>query len=147
MESDLQKPASIILKGSHLKNLVYYLTCSNARKERWLNKNKMCTYTINSLPIFGRPFVKLFALCYRTVVLSVCPVLTVCDIGVLWPNGWMDQDETLLTYLLTYLYVDPGHIVRWRFSSPPQRGKAPNFRPMSAVAKWVDGLRCHLVWR
>jgi len=23
--------------------------------------------------------------------LSVCPV---CDDGVLWPNGWMDQDET-----------------------------------------------------
>jgi len=23
--------------------------------------------------------------------LSVCPV---CEVGVLWPNGWMDQDET-----------------------------------------------------
>jgi len=143
MESDLQKPASIILKGSHLKNLVYYLTCSNARKERWLNKNKMCTYTINSLPIFGRPFVKLFALCYRTVVLSVCPVLTVCDIGVLWPNGWMDQNET-------WHGGRPRprpHCVRWGPSSPPQKGQTPNFRPMSAVAKWVDGLRCHLVWR
>ena len=41
--------------------------------------------------IFGRPFVKRFALCYRTVVLSVCPVF---DVGVLWPNGWTDQDET-----------------------------------------------------
>jgi len=39
--------------------------------------------------IFGR-----FVLCYQTVacpVLSVCPV---CDIGVLRPKGWMDQDET-----------------------------------------------------
>ena len=28
---------------------------------------------------------------------SVCltrRVLSVCNIGVLWPNGWMDQDET-----------------------------------------------------
>ena len=25
-------------------------------------------------------------------VLSVC--LSVCDVGVLWPNGWMDQDAT-----------------------------------------------------
>jgi len=25
---------------------------------------------------------------YRTIV---CPV---CDVGVLWPNGWTDQDET-----------------------------------------------------
>jgi len=21
-------------------------------------------------------------------------VLSVCDVGVFWPNGWMDQDET-----------------------------------------------------
>ena len=31
--------------------------------------------------------------------LSVCPVslsvcLSVCNVGVVWPNGWMDQDET-----------------------------------------------------
>ena len=41
--------------------------------------------------VFGRPFVKRFILCYQTVV---CPVLSVCDVGVLWPNGWTDQDET-----------------------------------------------------
>jgi len=50
--------------------------------------------------VFGRPFVKRFAQCYRTVVcLSVClscRVLScsVCDVGVLWPNGLTDQDET-----------------------------------------------------
>jgi len=38
--------------------------------------------------VFGRPFLKRFALCYRTVV--VLSVLPVCDIGVLWQNGWMD---------------------------------------------------------
>jgi len=48
--------------------------------------------------LFGRPFVKRFALCYRSVVLS-CPVclsvcLSVCDVGVLWPNGWPDQGGT-----------------------------------------------------
>jgi len=42
--------------------------------------------------IFGRPSVKRFALCYQTVVLL--SVLPVCNVGVLWPNGWMDQDET-----------------------------------------------------
>jgi len=41
---------------------------------------------------FGRPFVKQFALCYRSVV--CLSVLSVCDVGVLWPNGWTDQDET-----------------------------------------------------
>jgi len=48
--------------------------------------------------VFGRPFVKRFALCYRSVVcLTVCPVLSclsVCDVRALWPNGWTDQDET-----------------------------------------------------
>jgi len=39
---------------------------------------------------FGRPSVKRFALSYRTVRLSVCPV---CNVGVLWPNCWMDQNE------------------------------------------------------
>jgi len=33
--------------------------------------------------VFGRPFVKRFALCYRS-----------CDVPALWPNGWTDQDET-----------------------------------------------------
>ena len=43
---------------------------------------------------FGRPFVKQFAL-YAVGPLSVCPVCllcSVCDVGVLWPNGWMDQE-------------------------------------------------------
>jgi len=75
-------------------------------------------------PIFGRPFIKRFAQCYRTIVLSVC--LSVMSVALvycvqmvgwikmksrqhcvrwgtappifgpclLWPNGWMDQDAT-----------------------------------------------------
>ena len=40
-----------------------------------------------------------------------------------------------------------GHIVLDGDSAPPpkKRGTAPNFRPMSVVAKWLDGLRYHLV--
>jgi len=31
----------------------------------------------------------------QTVVCPFClSVLSVCDVGVLWPNGWIDQDET-----------------------------------------------------
>jgi len=71
--------------------------------------------------LFGRPFVKRFALCYRTVVLSVCPVLScpichVCNVGALWPNGWMDQDETL--------HADrprTGHIVLDGNPAPPTK--------------------------
>jgi len=72
---------------------------------------------------FRQLFVKRFALCYRT---DVCPVLwslSVCNVGVLWPNGWMDQDE-------------PWHAgrprprpycVRWRPSSPVPNGHGPQF--------------------
>jgi len=50
--------------------------------------------------IFGRPFVKRFALCYH-------PVCLVCDVGVLWPNAWTDQDETCHAGI----GFGPGHIV------------------------------------
>ena len=94
---------------------------------------------------FRRPFVKRFALYHRTAVLSVCPiylsVCPVCDDGVLSPNGSMDQDET---WHAGRPQPWP-HCVRRGPSSPsPKRGGAPNFRPISVVAKWLDGSRCHL---
>jgi len=98
-----------------------------------------------SSAIFGRPFVKRFTLCYPTVLspvcLSACPV---CDIGVLWPNaGWIKMK------LGTEVGLGPGHMVLDGDHPAPthqKRGTAPfNFPPMSDVAKWLDGLRCHLV--
>jgi len=56
---------------------------------------------------FGRPFVQWFALSYQTTI--VCPVLSDCDAGVLWPNGWTDQDET---WHVGRLWPWP-HCVRW----------------------------------
>ena len=70
---------------------------------------------------FGRPFLKWFALRYRTVVLSVrlsvCPV---CDFGALGPNGWMDQDETLHAGRLR----PRPHCVRWL--PPRKRAQSPH---------------------
>ena len=45
--------------------------------------------------------------------------------------------------------LGPGHIVLdGDPDAPPLKGHSlPNFRPKSVVAKWLDGLRCHLVWR
>jgi len=69
--------------------------------------------------IFGRPFVKWFTLCYWTIVLSC---LSVCDVGVLWPNSWMDQDKT-------WHRGGPRprpHCVRWGPASPtPQKRAQP----------------------
>jgi len=189
--------------------------------------------------VFGRRFVKRFALCCQTVVcLFVLSCLSVCDVGVLWPNGWTDQDETwragrpqpwphfvrwgptsppqkgggapefsahvccgqMAAWIKMPLgmeiglgpsdfvldddpapsqkrgqspppifgpcllwpngWMDQGgtwhgggprsrpHCARWGPSSPSPKGaQPPNFRPMSVVAKRLDGLRCHLVWR
>ena len=45
--------------------------------------------------------------------------------------------------------LGPGHIVLDEDPSPPpqKRGTAPNFPPISVAAKWLDGSRCHFVWR
>jgi len=48
-------------------------------------------------------------------------VLSVCDVGVLWPNGWMDQDETWHARR-----PRPGHIVSdWDPAPLPQKGAEP----------------------
>jgi len=65
--------------------------------------------------IFGRPFVKRFALTVVCLSVMSCPVW---NVGVLWPNGWMDQHET-------WHAGRPRpwpHCVRWGPSSPsPKR--------------------------
>ena len=83
----------------------------------WLGSNPELQYTCNQsngLPfmLFVRLFVKWFTLCYWTVV---CTVLSVCNIGVLWPNGWMDQGST---WYVGRPWPRP-HCVRWGPSPPP----------------------------
>jgi len=93
------------------------------------------------MEVFGQPFVKRFAVCYRSVI--CLSVLSVCNVGVLWPNGgWIKMK------LGVQIGLRPGHIVLdGDPAPPPQRGTAPNFRPKSVVAKWLHRSRCHLVWR
>ena len=50
-------------------------------------------------------------------------VLSVCDVGVLWPNGWMDQDETRHWGRPQ----DQPHCVRWGPSFPLPKGTHPQF--------------------
>jgi len=91
--------------------------------------------------IFGQPFVKRFALCYQTVVCLSCPVcLTFVYCGQ--TVGWIQMK------LGMQVGLGPGYIVLDGDPAPPlQRGTAPNFRHISVMAKWSDGLRCHLVSR
>jgi len=67
--------------------------------------------------------------------------LSVCDVGILWPNGWMDQDAT-------WYSGRPWprqHCVRWGLRSRPQkRGTAhssPALFGSSIVARWLDESR------
>jgi len=86
--------------------------------------------------VLGRPFVKRFALSYRIVVLSVCLSVTLvyCGQTVAW----------IKIKLGMQVDFSPGHIVLdGDPASHRKRGIAPNFRPMSVVAKRLDGLRCH----
>ena len=52
-----------------------------------------------------------------------------------WPDGWMDQDATWQGDR----FQPKRHCVRWGASSPPPKGgRAPNFWPISVMAKWLD---------
>ena len=82
--------------------------------------------------LVGRLFLKRFALAYQRP-LSVCPVLSVCGIGVLWPNGWMDQNAT---WYGSRSRPTP-HCVRWGPSSHPQMGH--NSPPLFGCLLWPNG--------
>jgi len=112
----------------------------------------------------------------------VCPVPSVFDGGVLWPNGWMDRDETwragrrlpwphcvrwdtaspslnghsppILAHICCgqkagwikmslgmEIGLSPGNFVLDGDPAPPpqKEGGAPNFWPMSIVARRLDG--------
>jgi len=89
------------------------------------------------LYFFGRPFLKWFALYYRTIVLSVCPV---CNVSALWPNDWMDNNNLICRAPEcqrlqrcwdqdeTWHAGRPRpqtHCVRWGPSSPAPKGAQP----------------------
>jgi len=70
-----------------------------------------------------------------SVCLSVFLSCPVCNVGVLWPNGLTDQDET-------WHAGRPRpwpHCVRWGLSSPSPKGHSPQFSAHILAAKWLLG--------
>ena len=74
---------------------------------------------------------------YAIRPLSVLSCLSVCDVGVLWPNAWMDQDKTWRAGRP----LPWPHCVRWRpsFLSPKGAQPSPIFGPylLCQIAGWI----------
>jgi len=86
----------------------------------------MCTVFLATVCKTVRP------ICYRTVVCLSCPV---CDVGVLWPNDWMDQDELGMQVGLGY-----SHIVLAGDPAPPPQRRHPQFSAhicCGQMAGWI----------
>ena len=72
--------------------------------------------------IIGRPFVKRFALCYRTIVLSVCPVLSSLSVTLVYCGQtacWIKMKHGIEVGL------GPGHIVLDEDPAPTPKGAQP----------------------
>jgi len=93
---------------------------------------------------FGRPFVKRFAVCYRTVVLSVCLNVTFTMVYCGQTVGWVRMS------IGTEVGLGPGHIVFDGDPAPPmERGRAaPTFEVYERAGLACVGVirgRC-LLW-
>jgi len=77
----------------------------------------------------------------RPMLLVHClSVLSVCDVGVLWPNGWMDQDET-------WRAGRPRpwpHCVRWGPCTAPQLSAHICYGQMASWIKMPLGMELGL---
>ena len=71
-------------------------------------------YADDTTSFWGRLFVKLFALCYRTVVVSVCLSVTLVHCGQ--KVGWIKIK------LGVKVGIGPGHIVLGGDPASPKRG-------------------------
>jgi len=74
-----------------------------------------------------------------------CPVcLYLCNVGVFWPNGWMDQDATRYG---GKPWPRP-HCVRWRPSSSLAKGNSslPHFSAHIALARSVISATAELLY-
>ena len=85
--------------------------------------------------VFERPFVKRFALCYRTVVLSVLSCLSVTFVYCGQTVGWIKMK------LGTEVGLGLGHIVLDADPAPPPKGHSPQFSAhvcCGQTAGWIE---------
>jgi len=92
-------------------------------------------------PVLGGPFVKRTnGSSYPIGQLSVClSCLSVTLVYCGQTVGWIKMP------LGMEVGLDPRHIALDGDPAPSKMGHRPNFRPMTVVAKRLDGSKCHLV--
>jgi len=79
--------------------------------------------------------------CLSCLSCPICLSVTLLYCGQ--TDGWIKKMKLRLG-----VGLGPGHIVLdWNPAAPKKMTQHPNFRPMSVVAKRLDGSRCHLVPR
>jgi len=84
----------------------------------------------SAILVFGRPFMKRFALCYRTVVLSVLSVLGVTLVYCGQTVGWMKMKRGM------EVGFGPGHIV---LDGDPALTKGHNSSIFGPCPLWPNG--------
>jgi len=95
------------------------------RQHGWYGQTRDLSHVMVLVDLFGRPFVKRFAVCYRTVVLSVLSCLSVTLVYCGQPVRWIKMK------LGVQVGLGPDHIVLdGDPAPPPQKGaEAPIFGP------------------
>ena len=123
--------------------LLYHPSCHSLKNEQLKVKHATCDNCEDALirawlyclqAFIGRPFVNgpPYSICL-SVCLSVCLSCPVCDVGVLWPNGWMDQDAT---WYGGWPWPRP-LCVRWEPNSPTERGTSePHTHTFQPTLLW-----------
>ena len=92
MDAELQKSSILLKHKSSTKELSALCTFHSRTVSRHCPHEIPTVVTLWFL--LGDRYQQRFALWYGTVVLSVLSQLSVCSVGVLWLNGWIDQDAT-----------------------------------------------------
>ena len=136
--------SSIIVVWSTIRPPLLYSIDNGRDRTVKVGREINCVLPECKYNLFGRPFVKRFALCYRSVVLSVC--LSCLSVTLVYCGQTVGRIKMKLGLQVG---LGPGHIVLGgEPAAPPPKGHSPppNFRHISVAAKWLHGSRCHLVW-
>jgi len=90
----------------------------------------MLMHVLSYMLIFGRPFAKRFSpMLSDRCPAVVCILSSVCNVGALWPKGWMNQDEIGME-----VGLEAGHIVLDGDPAPSPKGHS---RQLSAHVRFV----------